>query len=231
MTKTLWRLDGATDATLVQPLRLEQGLRLHLQHTELTTVLMQIGEQQQSYVAIQGCEGCAHGRCTPGCYVELLKRLLRVCFDAGTLRAVTGGLATRPYRRVALAWPTAKAAPLARMALASWSEARLIVQWRGPQRQISSAALLAVGADGPDPASVLRAIGWQAWTLPGAVGPKLANSALPPSLPFPRAWPHAPTLLWPEEAASDDRSAMQNAPSEDSLPGTLIAPAGAILEG
>src|SRR3954454_24019960 len=100
--RTLWRLNGAMDATLIQPARLEQGLRLHLQHTELTTVLMQIGDQQQSYVAIQGCEGCAHGRCTPGCYVELLRRLLRACFDAGTLRAVVGGLATRPYRRAVL---------------------------------------------------------------------------------------------------------------------------------
>ena len=229
--RLLWRLDGATDATLIQPARLEQGLRLHLQHTELRTVLMQIGAQQQAYVAVQGCEGCAHGRCTPGCYVELLRRLLRVCFDACTLRAVAGGLATRPYRRVALAWPTAKAEPLASLALASWPETRLMVQWCGTQRQVSSAALLAVGVDGPDPASALRAIGWQAWALPGAVGPKLANSALPPSLPFPRAWPHAPTLLWPEEAASNDRSAMQDAPSEDPPFGTLITPAGTILEG
>jgi len=229
--RSLWRLDGATDATLAQPARLEQGLRLHIAHTELTTVLMQIGDQQQSYVAIQGCEGCAHGRCTPGCYVELLRRLLHVCFDACTLRAVASGLATRPYRRAVLAWPTAKAESLASMALASWPEARLIVQWRGTQRQISSAALLAVGADGPDPASALRALGWQAWALPGAVGPRHANSASPPTLPFARVWRHAPALLWPEEAASDDRSAMQAAPSEDSASGMLIMPAGALLEG
>ena len=99
MTRSLWRLDGATDATLVQPVRLHQGLRLHLEHTELTTMLMQIGEQQQAYISVGGCEGCTHGRCTPGCYVELLRRLLRVCFDACTLSAVVGGLATRPYRR------------------------------------------------------------------------------------------------------------------------------------
>src|SRR5260370_41393607 len=134
--RILWRLDGATDATLIQPARLEQGLRLHLQHTELTTVLMQIGDQQQAYVVIQGCEGCAHGRCTPGCYVELLRRLLRVCFDACTLRPVAGGLAKRPYHRAALVWPTAKAEPLAGLSLAAWSEARLIVHWRGTPRQI-----------------------------------------------------------------------------------------------
>jgi hypothetical protein len=192
---------------------------------------MQIGDQQQAYVAIQGCEGCAHGRCTPGCYVELLRRLLRVCFDACALRPVASGLAKRPYRRAALAWPTAKAEPLVGLSLESWPEARLIVHWRGTQHQISSAALLAVVTDGPEPASALRAVGWQAWALPGAVGPKLANSALPPSLPFPRAWPHAPMLLWPEQAVSDDRSALQDAPSEDSPFGRLITPAGTILEG
>jgi hypothetical protein len=103
MTRSLWRLDGATTATLAEPIRLVQGLRLHLEHTELTTVLMQLGDQQQAYIGVAGCEGCTHGRCTPGCYVELLRRLLRACFDASTLSAVAGGLATRPYRRVALA--------------------------------------------------------------------------------------------------------------------------------
>ena len=89
--RSLWRLDGATAATLVQPVRLEQGLRLHIAHTELTMVLMQIGDQQQAYIGVGGCDGCTHGRCVPGCYVELLKRLLQVCFDACTLRAVAGG--------------------------------------------------------------------------------------------------------------------------------------------
>jgi hypothetical protein len=208
MTRTLWRLDGATDATMIQPLRLEQGLRLHLQHTQLTTVLMQIGDQQQPYIAMEGCEGCVHGRCTPGCYVELLRRLLQVCFDACTLRAVAGGLATRPYQRAVLAWPTAKAEPLANMPLAPWLEARLIVHWRAAQRQIACAALLAVGEDGPDPTQALRSSGWQAWSLPGALGPKLANSALALTLPFPRAWQHAPALLWPQSASSSQRDSV-----------------------
>ena len=121
MTRSLWRLDGATAATLVQPARLEQGLRLHIAHTALTTVLMQIGDQQQAYIGVGGCDGCAHGRCMPGCYVELLKRLVRVCFDACTLRPVAGGLAKRPYRRAALVWPTAKAEPLAGLSLAAWA--------------------------------------------------------------------------------------------------------------
>ena len=198
--RTLWGLEGATDATLLQPDWLEQGVRLHIAHNELTTVLMQIGTQQQGYVGLEGCDGCGYGRCRPGCYVELLRRLLRVCFDGGALRAVAGGLARRPYQRVALAWPTAKTAPLTDLSLAPWSEARLIVQWRGTAEQIACAALLAVGGDGPEPAVALRRAGWRAWTLPKALGTKLANSPFPPRLPFARAWPHAPTLLWPQPA-------------------------------
>ena len=123
-----------------------------------------------------------------------------VCFDACTLRPVAGGLAKRPYRRVALAWPTVKAEPLACLSLAAWSEARLIVHWRSSNRQIACAALLAVGEDGPDPAQALRSSGWKAWTLPKSLGPKLANNALPSALPFPRAWSQAPTLMWSRPA-------------------------------
>jgi hypothetical protein len=204
MTRMLWRLEGATAATLAQPARLELGLRLHIEHTELITVLMQIDGQQQAYLSAVGCEGCTYGRCVPGCYVELLRRLLGACFDACTLRAVAGGLVTRPYRRAVLAWPTRKAAPVAAVPLAPWPEARLIVHWRGKHHQLTCAALLTVGADGPDPALALRTAGWQTWALPGALGPKLANSASPPTLPFPRAWLHAPALLWPQPIAAFD---------------------------
>lgn len=201
--RTLWRLDGATAATLTQPARLEQGLRLHLQHAELTTVLMRIGAQQQAYLAVQGCEGCAQERCLPGCYVELLRRLLRACGDIASLRPVAGGLAKRPYQRVALAWPTARAEPLADISLAPWSEARVSVHWHGTQRQIACVALLAVGVEGPEPVQALRAAGWRAWTLPASIGAKLANNPIPSSLPFPRAWPHAPALLWPQAVEVD----------------------------
>jgi hypothetical protein len=210
MTRTLWRLEGATTATLAEPTRLAQGLRLHLEHTQLTSVLMQLGYQQQAYIGTAGCEGCVHGRCTPGCYVELLRRLLRACFSSSTLCAVPGGLATRPYRRVALAWPTAQALPLTSLRLVAWPDARLIVQWHGTQRHTTCAALLAVGSDGPEPAVMLGKVHWRAWVLPRRLGYRLANSALPPILPFPRAWPDAPTLLWPQP--SDLRGHAVSAP-------------------
>ena len=214
MTHMLWCLEGATTATLAQPTRLEQGLRLHVEHTELTTILMQIGGQQHAYISAAGCEGCAYERCVPGCYVELLRRLLRACFDACTLRSVPGGLAKRPYRRAALAWPTAAAKPLADLSLASWPEARLIVHWRGRRRQVLAAALLAVGAEGPDPALALRAEGWQAWRLPKALLPAFVQSAPPAAIPFPRRWPHAPALLWQPPAELVGRGADASAQGE-----------------
>lgn len=241
MTRTLWRLDGANATTLAEPIRLAQGLRLHLEHTELTTVLMQLGDQQQAYIGATGCEGCAHGRCTPGCYVELLRRLLRACFDASTLCAVAGGLARRPYRRVALAWPTAQTEPLTSLRLAAWPDARLIVHWRGSKRGIACAALLAVGSDGPDPAAMLRAAHWQTWVLPGRLGAKLANGSSLSLLPFARAWSHAPTLLWPQpsELLRHDISPPMHSAASDAngaqalgtLVSQLTATASAVAEG
>jgi hypothetical protein len=176
-------------------------LRLHLEHTDLATILMQIGGQQHAYISAAGCEGCAYERCVPGCYVELLRRLLRACFDTCTLRAIPGGLTKRPYHRAAIAWPTTKADPLIGVPLAPWPEARLVVHWRGRRRQVLAAALLAVGEDGPDPALFLRAAGWRTWALPKALLPAFAQSAPPAAIPFPRGWPHAPALLWQQPAA------------------------------
>jgi hypothetical protein len=229
MTDMLWCLEGASAATLGQLTRLEHGLRLHIEHTALTTTLMQIGSQQQAYISAAGCEGCAYKRCVPGCYVELLRRLLRACFDACTLRYVPGGLAKRPYQRAAIAWPTPKAEPLVDMPLALWPEARLTIQWRGRRRQIAAAALLAVGAEGPDPAPALRTEGWQTCTLPKALLPAFVQSAPLAAIPFPRHWPHAPALLWQQPAELVPREAdppTQGAPLETGEvydPGTLVS--------
>src|SRR5262249_45805122 len=162
----------------------------------------------------------------------LLRRLLRACFDGSTLCAIAGSLATRPYCRVALAWPTAQAQPLTSLRLVAWPDARLIVYWRGTQRRITCAALLAVGSDGPDPAAMLRAAHWRAWVLPRTLGAKLANSSLLPGLPFPRAWPHAPTLLWPQLAASAPirGDSIQDLQSKVSEGGALMSHALSVQE-
>jgi hypothetical protein len=118
---------------------------------------------------------------------------------------------------MALAWPTGKTAPFADLSLASWSEARLIVQWRGISLQTGCVALFAVGADGPNPAAALRGAGWWVCGLPGTFGVKMANSAFPPRLPFLRPWLHMPTLLWPQSAAVEQPDGTETlyAPPDD----------------
>src|SRR5262245_54717436 len=111
-TRMLWRLEGAIPEALRDPERLADGLRLHLAHAGLITVLMQIGERQQAYVVLAGCAGCAYGRCEPGCYVDLLRRLLQACFTSCDLHPVRDGLAQRPYERAILIVPSKDARPL-----------------------------------------------------------------------------------------------------------------------
>ncbi len=200
---SLWRLNNAT--TLHHPATLTEGLERHLARDDLLSVLVQIGTQQQGYVALRGCEGCQTDSCTIGCRMALLGRVLRASFSAQTaLDAVPLGLALRPYTRAALAWPTPQSEPLAGDLLAPWSEARLTVHWRRrvlPQLLVCTALLL-VGNEGPDPVAALRAAQWRAIPLP--------NQLLRSSHDQPTAlwgvigtpWPQTPFLLLPQSVAS-----------------------------
>jgi hypothetical protein len=145
---------------------LVDGLRLHLAHAPLDCIVMQIGARQQSYVGTTGCAGCPHDRCDPGCPMALLRRTLTQALPSTATRLTRGSLATRPYTRAVLATPLRTAQALTAAHLGGWPEARLTVSWlrmRRSQRRV--AALLAVGADGPDPAAHLRMLGWQPWPL------------------------------------------------------------------
>lgn len=201
MTQTLWRLAGPAPGNLEQ---LEQGLRLHLTHTALLSVLMQIGDRQQTYLRTEGCDGCAHGRCAPGCYAELLRRLLTACGAPDALQPIADDLALRPYRQVAFAWPTADAQPLPSVLLAPWGEARLQIEWRWSAGAIACMAMLAVDDTGPAPDQVLRERGWTAWTQTNRATLWLAHWPMLGLLPV-RRWPHAPLLLWPPVAAENAR--------------------------
>jgi hypothetical protein len=199
MARSLWRLDGATVEALTQPMRLEAGLRLHFEHTDLVTALVQIGTRQQAYAGAVGCEGCAYHRCVPGCYVELLHRLLRASFEACTLSAVPGGLARRPYTQAALAWPSRHGTLFDSSSITAWPEARLIVHWqRGARGQLTTAALLATGND-PDPVAFLRERGWMVPPLPRSVALHMANSPIPSTVWFKRGWSGEPFLLIPHQ--------------------------------
>jgi hypothetical protein len=169
---------------------------------------MQIGARQQSYVGTTGCAGCPHERCDPGCPMALLRRTLTQVLPSSATRLTRGSLAARPYTRAVLATPLRTAHPLHAAQLAGWPEARLTVSWlrmRRSQRRV--AALLAVGADGPDPAAHLRVLGWQPWPLSQRLAQAVVR--LPVAGHAPRTLD--PTLLLPggttDELASADADA------------------------
>jgi hypothetical protein len=208
MTHTLWRLDGIASNMIQDSDRLTEGLRRHLAHADLLTILMQIGDHQQAYVILEGCAGCARGRCDIGCYADLFRRLVCARVGADTFHRVVGGLARRPYTRIVVAAPSQHVQPPDGSMLHPWPEARLFLHWQRSRRQtVTVAALLAVGADGPAPAPALRALGWRPhwlWSLRARGSRALAQSAIPTVLPSGRGWPHAPALLLPACVHADD---------------------------
>jgi hypothetical protein len=93
--RTLWRIDGPTESTAVDHERLVAGMRLHVIHSPLTTLTMQIDAQQRSYLVLEGCAGCLRDQCRVGCPAALFRRLFQSCVTDATLTAVplTQGLA------------------------------------------------------------------------------------------------------------------------------------------
>jgi hypothetical protein len=204
MQQLLWRLEGVSSAPH-EAERLAEGLRLHLQHTELVSILAQIGEVQQGYISAEGCESCHLGRHAPGCYIELLRRLLAATFERVELVAVPHGLARRPYTQVVLARPGKQSTPLDGADLVGWEEARLVLHWQRGARGLNTAALLAVG-DGPDPAILLRERDWNVYHLPPAIGLRLAANPVPVAVWFRSSWPSAPFLLTPQRVPEEQEA-------------------------
>lgn len=142
---TRWRIDGYGPAAPIDHDKLVAGLARHLAHAPVWLLLAQIGTEQQSYVSLSGCAGCARAQCAPGCYVALLHRLLRAAAPQLRLHAVQRGLAPRPYSELVYARPGPDADPLDGRLLHPWPDARLILHWQPRRRGPAVAALLAVG--------------------------------------------------------------------------------------
>src|SRR5215213_11562126 len=98
--RIIWRID-MTATTTIDDARLADVLRLHVAHSPLTTVAMQIGAQQQCYVVLDGCPGCLTDQCRIGCRAALFRRLLPACITGVEVRPVAApqGFARRPYQR------------------------------------------------------------------------------------------------------------------------------------
>ncbi|HEU5088240.1 MAG TPA: hypothetical protein VFT99_12370, partial [Roseiflexaceae bacterium] len=78
---------------------LADGLRRHVRHTSLVSLVIQIGLRSQAYVAGNECPGCRQGRCMPGCHTELLRRVLAGSGLRMAAQPLHHTLAQRPYRR------------------------------------------------------------------------------------------------------------------------------------
>jgi hypothetical protein len=234
--RRLWRLTSVHGEPLTKPELLTAGLQLHARHATLDSLLVHIGSEQQRYLALTGCGGCAQERCEPGCRVELLRRLLGRHAPHLRLQIVMGGLAPRPYRRAALAFPGSSAI-LPEDLLQPWPEARLLVSWR-PRRGDSAVIvtlLLLVGADGPDPHRALRELNWHPWALPNWLLLRWGGIAVPPLLPGGRVGGLPPTLFLADRSSelappTDGHAGLNHARNQDDqalaawLQGLIAAP-------
>lgn len=202
---TLWRVQRQTVGMPAAVDVLVAGLRLHVVHSPLLTVAMQIGDEQRGYLILEGCPGCADDRCRIGCPAALLRRLV-ASQDLGlTLRAVAPpqGLARRSYTRAAFAWPRPTSTALESALLTSWEDARLVLYWRRYGSAICASVLLLAGAMGPAPREVLQSHDWRACAAPPLLLRRWNEAALPPALPFGAPWPGPLFLLLPSPGVDE----------------------------
>ncbi len=205
--RTIWRIDMTTTTT-IDHARLAAGLRLHVAHSSLTTVAMQIGAQQQCYVVLDGCPGCLTDQCRIGCRAALFRRLLPACIAGVEVRpiSVPQGFARRPYQRGVLARPGPDARPLDAALLHRWHEARLIMHWTFAQRALRSSALLLTSAEDPAPDEQLREVGWRPIPLPTRLVLRSFQRSMPPVLPFGARWNQAVSLLTPAACSAAEQN-------------------------
>ncbi|MBC8161317.1 MAG: hypothetical protein H7Z42_08865 [Roseiflexaceae bacterium] len=189
----LYRLQFGEESR--RPEELQAGLARHLAHAPLRMILAQIGQRRQAYLALEGCAGCAYLRCEPGCYADLLRRMLQL--TCGASLHASQGLAPRGFTHMVLASPTRRVHADVHALLDAYSDARIILDWTWHGKAAQLGVLLLTCDDGPNPASHVRACGWRSWPVPRlAVGIALRQaSMLHVQLPLSSRWPHAPVLL------------------------------------
>ncbi len=212
--QTLWRLENISVQMDIDAPLVADVLRVHLAHAPLTAVLMQIGAAQRLYLALDGCPGCADGRCLPGCRADLLRRALRAS-GVGELALVREGLAARPYAQAVLALPSRDAQPLDGALLSAWSDARLILHWRNWTGDMLAATALLLTGEGPDPLAVVRACRWQTFALLGPLRRRVIQP-IPAALPLGRRWYGAPYVPQPLSSVDEQPVSEQeeHAPAE-----------------
>ena len=216
--RTLWRIDDTADTIAIDHERLAAGMRLHVIHSPLTTITMQIGAQQRSYLVLEGCMGCPRDQCRLGCPTALFRRLFQSCVTGATLTAVAPpqGLASRSYTRGIFAWPDTHAQSLDSAFLQPWEDARIMVHWRRYGAHICGSALLLTSADNPDPTSVLRERHWNTLPMPMRLVTRWHQAATPPGLPFGMPWRQSLFLLLPSCGEPTQTLSSESSSSESS---------------
>jgi hypothetical protein len=226
--RILWRIDGVSATTVIDHARLAAGMRLHVIHSPLTTVTMQISGQQRSYLVLEGCGGCLRDQCRVGCRAALFRRLFQACATDATLTAVPPpqGLACRPYTAGAFAWPDTLAQPLDSTLLHPWADARLMVHWRRYGAHSCASALLLISAARPDPMSALRERNWHALALPIRMVTRWHPTATPPGLPFGMPWRQPLFLFVPSSPHSEQSLQMASTVASQSPDDTPVSQEG-----
>jgi hypothetical protein len=227
---TLWRISNSswiTADSIVDAPSLALGLRAHLLGDELCSAVVQIGPGQRGYLALHGCEGCAHSRCLPGCRVELMRRTLRATMGEGTqLTIVRRGLDPLGYQRFLWAWPLKRdAQPLSGEVLAGWPRARMVARWCAGQERWDVGAVIALGGEaaGPDVAPRLRECGWSTQPIPRLLT-RWASDPFGLLLGLHRGrWQGEPWLLLPAQAATVQGTSVQDEPAAVSVAEATVA--------
>ena len=170
MPPLLWRIEGAS----ATPDRdgWQQGIALHLQFQPLTIIRIRRDGLSRRYLALEGCPHCRPDGCDHSCPRALFAQLVRTTLPGIMLAPVTRIVPHTSETRRLAARPTHHAQPLDTAMLAPWEAGRLITTWsrlRAAPQPITVGALLAVSADGPDPADVLQAAGWRRGALATAL--------------------------------------------------------------
>ncbi len=181
MPPLLWRIEGESATPDCDGW--QQGIALHLQFQPLTIIRIRRDGMIRRYLALEGCSHCRPEGCDHSCPRALFAQLVRTTLPGIMLAPVTRIVPhTSEIRRLA-ARPTHHAQPLDTDMLVPWEAGRLITTWSrlraGPQ-PITVGVLIAVSADGPDPARVLQAAGWRGGALATALNRAAFQAEVPP---------------------------------------------------
>lgn len=185
MPQLLWRIAGAPADPHLDAW--QQGLTLHLLFQPITLVIAHRNGQSRHYLALHGCPDCRPDGCERVCHRMLFEQLVRTTLPGVTL-IPTPRLVPRASEslRVAATPVQGDARLLDAAFLEQWPEGRLAItvsRLQARPQPVRVGALLAVGGEGPRPASALQSYGWRGSRLAALLCRKEFERPLPAAAP------------------------------------------------